>query len=412
MTRRTWRFYAVLLAAIFALATILVGGKAANAESIKLSGICFDGDSTYDWAHFYYVDGLTGSIKDLNITVLDQDHAVVSPDLYDLTIYHYWYDEGLDQEMMEEVQSPYSIASKDRNDEIGFTEFRAVAVMKNDVENNVSSTFYIMDTHSLNWICADVSFKDQSKKDGWRMCDRFWVDISKLQAPVVKAGGKVLKEGTDFEVMYFTRSGDMDSFDTDRDKILAGDTKLSGLPTKAGEYVLHIIGLGDYYGECIVLLDVEGTAEPDYPQKLEPGWTREGNLWYYVDDDGDKATGWQYIDKKWYYFDNAGWMQTGWQQISGKWYFLKNSGAMALNEWCNGYWLSKNGAWTYKAKGSWRKDSKGWWFGDTRKWYAKNQWQLINGKWYYFNAAGYMVTGTQTIGGKTYTFDASGAWVK
>ena len=62
---------------------------------------------------------------------------------------------------------------------------------------------------------------------------------------------------------------------------------------------------------------------------------------------------------------------------------------MAAGEYINGYWLNKNGSWTYKAKASWKKNSKGWWYGDSTGWYAKNQTIRINGKNYKFNKAGY-----------------------
>ena len=61
------------------------------------------------------------------------------------------------------------------------------------------------------------------------------------------------------------------------------------------------------------------------------------------------------------------------------------------NEWRNGVWYNADGTQTYKAKGSWKHNSKGYWFGDTSGWYAKKCWQKIDGKDYYFDAKGYMV---------------------
>jgi len=84
-------------------------------------------------------------------------------------------------------------------------------------------------------------------------------------------------------------------------------------------------------------------------------------------------------------------------------------GRMAENEWVNGYWFNKNGSWTYKYRGSWKKNAQGYWYGDTSGWYAKSCWQKIDGKDYYFNAKGYMVTGWQKIGGRWYYFKSSGA---
>jgi len=138
-------------------------------------------------------------------------------------------------------------------------------------------------------------------------------------------------------------------------------------------------------------------------------WKKSAKGWWYRYADGTypKNT-WARIDGKWYHFDKDGYMQTGWLKLSGKWFFFKSNGEMAAKEWCHGYWLNADGTWTYKYKGSWKHNSKGWWFGDTSSWYAKSKWQKIDGKWYYFDAKGYRVTGTKTIGGKIYKFDKNG----
>lgn len=119
------------------------------------------------------------------------------------------------------------------------------------------------------------------------------------------------------------------------------------------------------------------------------GWQEIYGTWYYLGDSGSMKTGWQSIKGKWYYFENSGAMVTGWRSIGGVYYYFKSGGDMASNEYCGGYWLSANGAWTYKHKASWKKDSTGWWYGDDTGWYAKNESVKIDGKVYNFNAAGY-----------------------
>ncbi len=81
-----------------------------------------------------------------------------------------------------------------------------------------------------------------------------------------------------------------------------------------------------------------------------------------------------------------------WSKIDGSWYFFDGAGYTATNQWYGGYWLNGDGTWTYEGVGSWNLDSNGWWYGDTTGWYAANCWQKIDGKWYYFNSSGYMVT--------------------
>lgn len=74
---------------------------------------------------------------------------------------------------------------------------------------------------------------------------------------------------------------------------------------------------------------------------------------------------------------------------------------------------------------SWKKNHKGWWYEDTNGNYPTNTWKLINGKWYFFDNIGYMVsqrwigdyylgidgamlTNTRTPDG--YYVDSSGKW--
>lgn len=119
---------------------------------------------------------------------------------------------------------------------------------------------------------------------------------------------------------------------------------------------------------------------------------------YIFDNSGRMKTGWvqTYFSSRehrvWVYANGSGALVQGWKKINGKWYYFnKNSYYMASNEWRDGYWLGKNGAWTYKYKGSWHKNSKGWWFGDTSGWYAKNEVVAINGEGFKFDKNGYLV---------------------
>ena len=122
----------------------------------------------------------------------------------------------------------------------------------------------------------------------------------------------------------------------------------------------------------------------------ETGWLALGGKWYYLDRSGAMVTGWKKYGGKWYYLDpGSGSMVTGWKKISGKWYFFEKSGSMAAGEYYGGYWLNKNGTWTYEYRASWHRNSKGWWYGDASGWYAKNRTLKIDGRSYGFNSAGY-----------------------
>lgn len=58
----------------------------------------------------------------------------------------------------------------------------------------------------------------------------------------------------------------------------------------------------------------------------------------------------------------------------------------------------------------WRKDTIGWWLENQNGSYAKNEWKQVNGKWYFFDAQGYMVSGWRILDrNQWYFMDESGA---
>ncbi len=57
----------------------------------------------------------------------------------------------------------------------------------------------------------------------------------------------------------------------------------------------------------------------------------------------------------------------------------------------DGYWLNRDGSWTYKPKASWHKDETGWSYYDTAGYFVKNTTVIIDGKKYRFDTRGYLV---------------------
>ena len=127
--------------------------------------------------------------------------------------------------------------------------------------------------------------------------------------------------------------------------------------------------------------------------------------WFYLKDDGSYANQeWQKINGKWYYFKKWGYMaKSQWQGN----YFLNGQGAMMQNEWL--YDPAYSSYFYLKADGS----------------YANEQWQKVDGKWYYFKKWGYMAhderqgnyyltesgamaTGELVMGDTRYTFASTG----
>ena len=167
--------------------------------------------------------------------------------------------------------------------------------------------------------------------------------------------------------------------------------------------------------------------------KAQAGWIQSGNRWWYRHADGSYTkNNWEAINGPWYYFDGAGWMVTGWIKLSGTWYYLTGSGAMATgwiqvggtwyymntsgamvtDTWIGNNYVDGSGAWIpgkVKAQAGWIQSGNRWWYRHADGSYTKNNWEAINGPWYYFDGAGWMVTGWIKLSGTWYYLTGSGA---
>lgn len=142
--------------------------------------------------------------------------------------------------------------------------------------------------------------------------------------------------------------------------------------------------------------------------KKATGWLQDGDSWYYLNSKGAMQTGWQKIGGARYYFNDSGAMQTGWVQSSGGWYLLDASGVMQTG------WTKDNGKWYFLDKNGVLKTG---WIQDGGSWYYTNSsgvmqtgWKEIDRNWYYFRSSGVMVTGTETINGQKEYFSKDGVW--
>ena len=167
--------------------------------------------------------------------------------------------------------------------------------------------------------------------------------------------------------------------------------------------------------------------------KAQAGWIQSGNRWWYRHADGSYTTnGWEVINGAWYYFDGAGWMVTGWVKLSGTWYYLTGSGAMATgwiqtggtwyymnasgamvtDTWIGNNYVDGSGAWIpgkVKAQAGWVQSGSRWWYRHADGSYTRNNWEMINGSWYYFDGAGWMATGWIKLSETWYYLTGSGA---
>lgn len=103
----------------------------------------------------------------------------------------------------------------------------------------------------------------------------------------------------------------------------------------------------------------------------ERGWVKDDTGWYYVKDNGVKASGeWITDNGETYWMEADHYMAKGWKEIDGKWYYLCSTGNLAKNVW-------KAGA---------------------------------DGTWYYLGQDGVMLTNATTPDG--YKVGADGAWIR
>lgn len=204
---------------------------------------------------------------------------------------------------------------------------------------------------------------------------------------------------------------------------------------------------------AVVAEFTESGIETDYV-KLSPEWMEIAGAWYYFDENGRTFTDqgvheiddipycfdyrgaletngrWVLVNGNWkwwlptgeyyrgdwlkqeeknYYLNEQGNAVKGWQQIDGNWYYFDESCAMATDTWIGNDYVDESGIWIQEAgKGQWILSGSRWWFRHPDGSYTKSGWEVIAGKRYYFDGAGWMVTGWQWIDGKCYYFTSGG----
>lgn len=112
------------------------------------------------------------------------------------------------------------------------------------------------------------------------------------------------------------------------------------------------------------------------------GWIQQNNKWYFIRPDGQMVkNGWIDWKGKWYYLTSDGSMATGWLEKNGFEYYLQSDGAMLVG------WLSSGNTYFYFS------DIEGQTYGAQ----CKNTFVQYNGKFFYFDENGIMVTGWRQI---------------
>lgn len=120
--------------------------------------------------------------------------------------------------------------------------------------------------------------------------------------------------------------------------------------------------------------------------------------------------------EKYFFSESVKPVTSQWISYEDKWYYATETGAMQTG-WMGNYYFNDEGVWIeHTVQEGWVKDSNGWWYRNPDNTYPKEQWKLIQGYYYYFDARGYMVTGWLNQDGKWYYLKSNGAmavgWVQ
>lgn len=117
------------------------------------------------------------------------------------------------------------------------------------------------------------------------------------------------------------------------------------------------------------------------------------------------------------YNENGGWSE--WEDSDEKYFSVNNNSnkqttttktttttttTTSTNPQSGGSNTASTGQWLRAADGSGK-----WWYRHANGSYTSNDWELINGKWYYFDVSGWMMTGWLNVRGATYYLGMDGA---
>ena len=89
-------------------------------------------------------------------------------------------------------------------------------------------------------------------------------------------------------------------------------------------------------------------------------------------------------------------------------YYVGKDGIMAKSQWIENDYVDSNGVWT---PARWVFDGQWWYrYGDGS--YPTHKFDTINGCTYYFDDAGYVLTGWNQINNQWYYFNGNGSMIK
>ena len=123
-----------------------------------------------------------------------------------------------------------------------------------------------------------------------------------------------------------------------------------------------------------------------------------------------KKEGWVLEENHWRFYENNA-PVLNWKKIQGKWYYFDKNGIMLSDTIYDGYILTSSGA---MVDSGWGKIKDKWYYAKPSGKISQQKWEKVGGVWYYFDQDGVMLSNTIFDG---YLFTNSGAmaensWVK
>ncbi|BFL47722.1 NlpC/P60 family protein [Lactonifactor longoviformis] len=115
-------------------------------------------------------------------------------------------------------------------------------------------------------------------------------------------------------------------------------------------------------------------------------------------------------DKRWYRHEDGSFTSNDWEEIEGKWYYFDAEG------WLVRGWLKLGNTWYYLNKPDGHRATSwnlidGYWYYFLPDGKMVTDWFLQNGTWYYLGENGKMRIGWEELSGKWYYFDKDGKMV-
>ncbi|HAI92956.1 MAG TPA: hypothetical protein DCM21_10595 [Butyrivibrio sp.] len=294
---------------------------------------------------------------------------------------------------------------------------------------------------------------DGTVYDGWLLCGKDWYYISDghmEKSTWIDSKGKAYYLGEDGKLVsgwYCLTFKSAVTTSTVWKYMNPDGSRYTGWVSSGGQwyYIKDSVMLADKWDACINKEDYrnsDGKIDDKYYVALNDargyvfdttgamvtGWYHTtgysnnqnvyGNNWYYMDDDGQGYNGWLKNNGSWYYF-SKGSMKTNCYAPDGSYLGAdgvsrKNITAVSANVPAITNAADNNSdteSSTTVKSGKWILGSR-WWYQYDDGSYPKNCFLKINGKTYYFDNSGYMVTGWQKKGWDNYYyFDTNGAMV-